>query len=173
MIVINNTCLDEVTRQAREGSRLRKNLNFHVESSDPLQRMLNAIEPGTYVCPHKHEDPDKREVFVILRGRVLVVEFSTTGDVVNYTILDPEDGVYAVEIAPRVFHAMYSLVTGSVVYEIKDGPYSPLNDKHFASWAPREGQPGCQVYLSQLLQKIQQLNPALFVRQSIPLGQHI
>lgn len=158
MIVVNADLLDGVSAQAAGSAGQRKNLNFHTSSSDLLQRMLNAVEPGTYVCPHKHEDPDKREVFVILRGRVLVVEFNAEGELTGHTILDPDAGNYAVEIAPRVYHALYSLAPGSVVYEVKDGPYSPHDDKHFATWAPREGAPECKDYLDNLLLKIQYLD---------------
>ena len=39
--------------------RLRLNHNFHDDLADPINRMLNALEPGTYLQPHKHENPDK------------------------------------------------------------------------------------------------------------------
>jgi hypothetical protein len=37
-----------------------------------------------------------------------------------------------------------------VVYEVKTGPYAPNNDKSFAPWAPREGEPGVAAYLREL-----------------------
>ena len=36
-------------------------------------------------------------------------------------------------------------------YEVKPGPYSAANDKDFAPWAPREGEPGVAAYLESLL----------------------
>lgn len=154
MIVVDTVQLNQLSNQALQSKRLRKNFNFHTEASDVLQRMLNAIEPGTYVQPHKHESPDKREVFIVLRGRVLVVEFTSQGDIASHVVLDHSTGHFAVEFAPGIYHAMYSLQTGTVVYELKDGPYSPADDKHFASWAPREGDAGCSEYLSTLFQRL-------------------
>ena len=34
---------------------------------------------------------------------------------------------------------------------MKPGPYSQANDKDFAPWAPREGEPGAAEYLERLL----------------------
>lgn len=154
MIHIDSTLLDSVTAEAKSLPRRRKNYNFHKEYSDTLQRFLNAIEPMSYVRPHKHEDPDKREVFFVLRGRILVVEFDELGNVTDYLILDPEAGVYGTEIPERTFHTIVSMETGTVTYEIKDGPYSPIDDKNFASWAPAEGSPEAIPYLQKLVSSL-------------------
>lgn len=153
MKIINTKLLDDVVSQAKLSSRKRKNYNFHETLDDRLQRMLNAIEPGTYVQPHKHENPDKAEAFLILKGKALVVEFDVQGEITAQTIISPANGVYGCEIAPTTWHCIVSLETGTVVYEVKDGPYSPINDKNFASWAPKEGDPECETYLLQLLKR--------------------
>ena len=62
MIEINNQLLDTLAQQASASPRKRKNHNFHPEAGDPIQRMLNALNPGTYVQPHRHISPLKREV---------------------------------------------------------------------------------------------------------------
>jgi len=58
--------LNEVIQKAKNSPRGRMNYNFHDDLVDPINRMLNAFEPGTYIQPHKHENPDKREVFILL-----------------------------------------------------------------------------------------------------------
>ena len=68
--VINAALLDRTTQKARESGRLRMNHNFHVSEQAPLNRLLNAVEPGTYVRPHRHLNPDKVDVIVVLRGRL-------------------------------------------------------------------------------------------------------
>jgi len=118
-----------------------------------VHRMLNALEPGTYVQPHKHEDPDKMEVFLILKGKALVAEFDENGQITAYSLVSASEGIYGTEIAPRTWHCIISLETGTVVYEVKDGPYSPVNDKHFATWAPKEGEPGCDAFILSVLQR--------------------
>ena len=90
-----------VSNDAKLSVRKRMNHNFHKEYTDPVQRMLNAVEPGTYIRPHKHENPDKIEVFIILKGRVVVVEFDEKGSAVDHVILDQDGGALAVEIPPR------------------------------------------------------------------------
>jgi len=148
--IISDRLLDDLSQKAALSPRQRLNLNFHEEFSDPINRMLNAFEPGTYVQPHKHENPDKREVFIVLRGSLVMVIFDDAGNPADFILLDPRKGTYAIEIPPRVWHTVISLESGTVVYEIKDGPYFPISDKNFASWAPRQGDAGCPEYLDRL-----------------------
>jgi len=154
MIRIDKNLLDPVSAEANLHPRRRKNYNFHKEYSDILQRLLNAMEPLTYIQPHKHQDPDKREVFIALRGRILVVEFDETGNVSDHVILDPVNGSYGAEIPEKTYHTIVSLESGTVAYELKDGPYSPVDDKNFASWAPKEGTREALSYLEELLKKL-------------------
>jgi cupin fold WbuC family metalloprotein len=154
MIRIDDALLDQVTQKARNSPRLRMNHNFHSGPEDTLQRMLNAMEPGTYLRPHKHENPDKREVFFALRGSLCVIEFNEKGEIIDHTILDARKGSYGAEIPERTWHSIISLESGSVAYEVKDGPYAPINDKNFASWAPEEGSPEVKSYLGQLIAKL-------------------
>ena len=154
MIHIDQPMIDKLTDDARSSARKRKNLNFHPVASDPLHRMLHAMEPQTYVQPHKHENPDKREAFIILKGKVAAVQYTDTGEVDDYIILDSTSGDYGVEIAPGYWHNLIALESGSVVYEVKDGPWDPADDKFFASWAPKEGDAGCQAYNKMILEKI-------------------
>lgn len=129
------------------------NYNFHPQPDDRLQRMLNAMEPGTYVQPHKHEDPDKVEAFFCLRGRLLVVEYSPDGNIIDHTVLDNRTGNFGCEIPARTWHSIISLEAGSVAYEVKDGPYDPAVDKNFAPWAPKEGEAGCDEFIQKVLQQ--------------------
>lgn len=142
--------LDELSQKAADSSRKRINHNFHDDLADPINRMLNALEPGTYLQPHKHENPDKREVFIVLRGSLVVVFLDNSGIATEFILLDPVNGNYAVEIPVGAWHTLIALEPGSVVYEVKDGPYLPMNDKNFASWAPKEGEARCEEYLKTL-----------------------
>lgn len=150
MKIISDQTLSELSQKAALLPRRRLNLNFHEELSDPINRMLNAFELGTYVQPHKHENPDKREVFIVLRGSLLLVIFDDSGNPIDFILLDPAKGTHAIEIPAGVWHSVISLAQGTVVYEIKDGPYIQPLDKNFASWAPKEGDMDCENYLSRL-----------------------
>jgi cupin fold WbuC family metalloprotein len=154
MIRIDQKMISLLTQQARLSARKRKNLNFHTLNSDPLQRMLHAMEPDTYVQPHKHENPDKREAFIILKGQVAVIEYTDEGEVRNWIILDPATGNFGAEFAPGTWHSLIVLETGTVVYEAKDGPWDPSDDKFFAVWAPKEGDAECRSYNNNILKRI-------------------
>jgi len=148
--VVSEKLLNELSEKAKNSSRKRMNHNFHDDLADPINRMLNALEPETYLQPHKHENPDKREVFVLIRGSFVVIFFDETGNPTNFVLLNRDKGNYAVEIPVGAWHTVIALEAGSVFYEVKDGPYLPMNDKNFASWAPKEGDKGCGEYLSKL-----------------------
>ncbi len=154
MIKIDDNFLDTTSFKAKDSPRLRMNYNFHPRHEDPLHRMLNAMEPGTYIQPHKHEDPDKFEIFLALRGRFVVIIFDASGNITDHTILDARQGKYGVEIPEKTYHILISLEPGSVAYEIKEGPYSLSTAKNFARWAPAEGDPKVKDYLNSLLEKI-------------------
>src|SRR4028119_475979 len=139
MIRIDKKLTDQVSAKAKVSPRKRMNHNFHQSPEDLLNRMLNAMEPGTYVCPHKHESPEKREAFIVLSGSFLIVEFDNTGKITDHIILNREKGNFGLEIAPGTYHTLICLEPGSVLYELKDGPYNVSNDKQFAPWAPAEG----------------------------------
>lgn len=154
MIAINNELLFALSDEAASSKRKRKNYNFHKEPEARIQRMLNAMEPGTYVRPHKHEDPDKLEVFFCIKGRIAVIEWTDQGEIIRIEILDPLLGNYGVEVPARTWHSLVSLEAGSVAWEVKDGPYDPADDKHFAPWAPAEGDPDAEVWLNDLIRKV-------------------
>lgn len=150
MITIDDRFIEQTTQKAKASPRLRMNHNFH-NLEDPVNRMLNAMEPGTYIQPHKHENPDSFEVFLCIRGRFLVVIFDDAGNMTDHTILDAREGKFGVEIPAKTYHSLASLETGSVAYEIKEGPYKPATAKNFASWAPAEKDPGTDTYLKNIL----------------------
>jgi cupin fold WbuC family metalloprotein len=151
MIKINHELLAEVAAKARVSARKRSNHNFHKSYSDRTQRLLNAANPGTYVRPHKHKNPDKLEVFILLRGRVVILEFGDDGRVSDYVLLDAQKGNVGVEIPPQAWHTFISLEEDSVLYEVKEGPYSEQDDKKFAPWAPEEGAPEAGSFMQKIL----------------------
>ena len=122
MKIINEALLDETTGRAKQSPRLRMNYNFHEHSDDPVNRLLNALEPGTYL----HLNPKKDEIFLLLRGRIAVFLFDNKGEITKTQILDPKEGVYGAEIKAGTWHGLLVLESGSVIYEIKEGPFAPL-----------------------------------------------
>lgn len=151
MKLINDALLNETIEKAKQSPRLRMNYNFHEELDDPVNRLLNAMEPGTYLRPHRHLNPDKDEIFLLLRGKVAVFTFDNDGQVLETLLLDPLAGVYGAEIKAGVWHALLVLQSGSVVYEVKQGPFAPLAPDNLAPWSPAaDDTEGVAAYLKQL-----------------------
>ena len=124
MELINNDLLDKVTLQAQNNERLRMNYNFHENLNDKVQRLLNALEPGTLIPIHRHTDTD--ETYILLRGRIRIVFYEESGKQIGTTILDPKEGCYGVNIKAGEWHSLDVLEKGSVIFEIKKGPYKPI-----------------------------------------------
>jgi cupin fold WbuC family metalloprotein len=134
--LIDKALLDETSAKAKTDERLRKNFNIHHDYSDPVNRLLNAMEPGTYVRPHRHADPPKNETFIVLRGALDILIFDNDGKITMRQTLSPESGNYGMDIPAGLWHGMIVREPDTVVYETKTGPYSPLTDKDFAAWSP-------------------------------------
>lgn len=155
MLKINDQFLNNLMTKARQSERGRINHNFHYGGDDPLQRMLNSMQPGTYLQPHKHQNPDKREVFMALTGKFVVIQFFDDGRIADHMILDPKNNNFAAEISARTYHTIICLEPDSIIYELKDGPYNPNDDKHFAPWAPKEGEAECEGYIKSILTQLE------------------
>lgn len=152
-MIIDNSLLKQLSDKAVKSVRKRTNYNFHKTNDDVLQRMLNILEPDSYVQPHKHENPDKREAFIILKGQLLVILFNDDGTIIEAHTLNRDKGVFGIEIPPRCFHTIIALEANTCVYEVKDGPYTPSDDKHFAPWAPSESEVAdANAYLRKLIE---------------------
>jgi cupin fold WbuC family metalloprotein len=136
MMIINDALLDKTTAGAKSSPRLRMNCNFHEDLNDPVNRLLNAMEPGTYLRPHRHCNPDRHEMFLLLRGRVALFLFDGEGNVTDTVMLDPRRGCYGGEIPAGVWHSLLVLETGTVLYEVKQGPFAPLTPDNLAPWSP-------------------------------------
>jgi len=138
MRTISSQQLDDLTRRAENGDRRRANLNMHPDLGDPYQRFFNAMEPSTYVRPHRHPNQARWELFVLLRGSALVLEMTGDGTISDRTVLGVTQSV-AVEIAGGCWHTVVALEHETLLFEVKPGPYRPVEDKDFMTWAPSEG----------------------------------
>lgn len=144
---IDKTLLDSLVIKAKESPRKRAHFNLHPELTDPVQRLCIAMEPETYVRPHRHADPETWEVLVILRGSLALNTFDEKGRVLQHTVLTAGGSVSVLEFPRNTWHAPVSLESGTVVFEVKQGPYKQIEEKHLAAWSPGENEPGAAAYL--------------------------
>jgi cupin fold WbuC family metalloprotein len=137
----------ETVAKARSGGRGRCNHNLHPTLADPVQRFLNALQPGSYVRPHRH-DGHRWELFLLLEGEAAAVAFDEDGTITE-TVLLCHGGTRAVEFPGGVWHTVLALAPDTLLFEVKPGPYTPVSDKDFAAWAPREGETGGAALLAE------------------------
>jgi cupin fold WbuC family metalloprotein len=139
---LSKAMLDDLVQQAKHSPRLRANTNLHEELSDPVQRLAIAMEPDTFVRPHRH--PQTWELLSALRGRFVVLFFDDAGVVTRRTILGEDCRV--IEFPANTWHAVLSLDAGGVIFEVKQGPYRPLAKGDFAPWCDAlEGEAAARV----------------------------
>lgn len=145
MKTITTADLADLAAQAAAAPRRRKNLNLHDHLDDPIQRLLNALEPRTYIRPHRHPD-GVWELFTLLSGACSILVFDGQG-VVTQRVDLTHDGTVVAEIPAGAWHGVVARQPGTVVIEIKPGPYVPGS---FAAWAPEEGSGGTATCLDWL-----------------------
>lgn len=147
--------LDQLSAQARQSPRLRSHLSLHESPHAACQRLLIAIEPGSYVTPHRHIEPDKAETFVVIRGSLGFLTFDETGKIMHQQRLSTANTLtapslcFGMHLPANTFHTTFALEPGTVFFESKAGPYVPFTDKDFPSWAPKEGDAQCKQQLRQ------------------------
>ena len=119
--------MDELTAQAKTSPRLRMNRDLRNSSEDQSQRMLNALEPGTPVPIHRHRKSS--ETVVCLRGHLQEVYYNEAGEVTEVIDLAPNSDCVALNIPLGQWHTVEVLESGTIIMEIKDGPYEPAGPK--------------------------------------------
>ncbi len=124
MKIINKELLDEITRQAKESPRLRMNYNLHDNLDAKAQKLLNALEPGTILPIHRH--PNTTETYLLLRGKLNVILYNEKKEVLETMHLDTANGNYGLDIPAGQWHSIEVLESGTVILEVKDGPYIPF-----------------------------------------------
>jgi cupin fold WbuC family metalloprotein len=162
--LIGDDLIAEVLEKAKRSSRQRMNHNFHSGAQDNPHRFLNIFIEGTYVAPHRHQNPPKTESFVVLEGFVTVICFEDDGTVRSRHVLGQGPGAdtlppafrglpvsRGIDVAPGIWHTIAAISPYAVCFEVKPGPWDPATDKEPAPWAPAEGDPKAPEYLAQLL----------------------
>jgi cupin fold WbuC family metalloprotein len=149
--VFDETMMSEATAASRESVRKRIILPLQKKEGALLQRMLNAIQPGSYIRPHRHA-PDRGESIIVLRGCIIYYTFKENGDVESMVKLQAGTSAFGVDIEGGVWHSFMAVDPDTVLFEVKPGPYNPEADKEFAEWAPEEFSPEAEAYLEVLLQ---------------------
>ena len=124
---ITQALLDNLTEQAKASPRLRMNYDLRNSAEDKSQRMLNAIEPGSLLPIHRHMNTS--ETVVCLRGHLREVFYNDNGEVTEVIDLSMNSDCVTLNIPIGQWHTVYVLESGTVILEMKDGPYEPLKEE--------------------------------------------
>jgi len=147
MKIVDPATIATLVGKAQAAPRRRVNFNLHERPADPIQRFLNVAEPGTYARPHRHA-ADRWELTAALAGAADVLIFAADGALLNRVRLEPQGSL--IELAGGEWHSVAVLTSGTVLLEVKPGPYDAATDKEFAPWAPAEGDAAaeaCRVWM--------------------------
>ena len=150
VVTITRDLVRQAVEASRKSDRKRIILPFHKSDASPLHRMLNAVQPGSYIRPHWHRDPPKDESLVLLQGEICVFVFEDDGRVRQAVRLRARSNEFGIDLSAGVCHTFVAIEPDTVVFEVKPGPYDRATDKDFASWAPAEGTVEAKEYLARL-----------------------
>ncbi len=132
--------------ESRRSPRRRMLMPIHRGQDDLVQRMVNFLQPGTYIRAHQHPREWASETILVMSGILGFVTFDESGEVLSAHSLHPGD---LLDIEARVWHSVLALAEDTIILEIKRGPYSD-EDKVFAVWSPDEGSATAPAYLEWL-----------------------
>lgn len=122
-MVLTSELLDRLSQEAKTSVRLRMNLDLRNSTADQSQRMLNALEPGTRVPVHRHQDTN--ETVVMLRGSIRELFFDEAGQITEEILLRANAEPSAMNIPAGAWHTLECLEPGTILLEMKDGPFVP------------------------------------------------
>jgi cupin fold WbuC family metalloprotein len=141
--VVDAAAIADLLGKAETGDRKRSHLLLHGGHHDQVQRMVIMLEPGTYLRPHHHSE--QWEMLALLRGGCDLLQFTPQGELTGRIAMSAASPV--VQIPIGAWHGLYVHHKGTMLLEVKPGPYRP---NEFADWAPPEGDPAVPQYLASL-----------------------
>lgn len=127
-MILDTKFLDELTEKAKESPRLRMNYTLHDSLESKAQRLFNGLEPGTVLPIHRHADTS--ESYILIRGSLRVTLLDDNKNVTESVELNLDRGVFGFQIPANTWHKVEVLESGTVIFEVKDGPYTPLTNEN-------------------------------------------
>lgn len=126
-MTLSSRILDETSENAKTSERLRMNYNLHTSYEDKVQRMFNALEPGTNIPIARH--PNSSETLIMLRGKLRVLIYDDDKRIIEDVIISPNSENIGYHIPQGIWHKVESLEPGTVLFETREGPYVPVAEE--------------------------------------------
>jgi cupin fold WbuC family metalloprotein len=132
---IGESELNALRAAAKASAKRRARINAHPDGEDALHEMIIAIDPSSYIRPHKH--PGKSEAFHIIEGEVDIVVFTDDGEIDRIVPLGPPRSgrAFYYRMSSAFFHTLIIRSDVLIVHEITNGPFRP-SATVFADFAP-------------------------------------
>ncbi len=125
LTILDKELYDCLTLAASQNERLRMNFNLHATLDDAVQRLLNALEPGTVLPIHRHKHTD--ETYFVLRGALNLQVYNNDKELIEKVELSAQTEKYGAVIPAGAWHTVEVLEKGTIIFEVKQGPYAPLD----------------------------------------------
>lgn len=134
---IGQSELNTLKAAVKASVKRRARINAHPDAEDALHEMIIAIDPASYIRPHKH--PGKSEAFHIIEGEVDIIVFSDEGAIERIVPLGPPGSrrPFYYRMSTPFFHTLIIRSGILIVHEITNGPFRP-EAAVFADFAPDE-----------------------------------
>jgi cupin fold WbuC family metalloprotein len=141
---LKNLCIDSM-----HSVRKRSHLNIHKHYSDPAQQIFIAMQPESYIRPHRHRIDG--ENLLAVAGHFEYIQFNDQGEIEN-RIHFGNNGCQnlMISVSRMRWHTVICLQKNGILFEVKNGPFDPLAAKEFANWAPEENSIAAVQYLAHL-----------------------
>lgn len=122
-MIIDSDLLNEITACAHKSPLSHSLIDLNKGIISTFQQIINVLLPGTILPIHRHRHT--AETYILLRGKMSVVFYDETGAQTHRFLLDPTTGNYGVQIPKGQWHTV-EVIEPSAIFEVKDGPYTPL-----------------------------------------------
>lgn len=126
-MLLTQAIIGQVSFEAKTSQRLRMNYNLHESFEDQVQRMFNALEPGTEIPIARH--PHSSETLIMLRGKLRVLIYDDHNNIIEDVVIAPNTDNIGYHIPKGTWHKVESLESGTVCFETREGPYAPVAEE--------------------------------------------
>lgn len=123
-MLLTNKIVCQVSHEAKSSPRLRMNFNLHNSFEDSVQRMFNALEPGTMIPIARHLSSS--ETLIMIRGKLRVIIYDDNKNILENVIIAPNSENIGYHIPKGTWHKVESIEEGTVCFETREGPYEPV-----------------------------------------------
>ncbi len=155
MINLNKQEIKELIEKSKISPKKRASYILRgFRDKDIPSVLFNALQLGTYVCPHRHISKKGKEILIPISGNLIIVFFNDKGNIIEHIIVGPNKIPY-LEIPPNTFHTIIAKESDTILCELyMDNHVNDNEYKEFASWAPEECSKEGEEYLDKLITEV-------------------